>query len=359
MNRTHAIAVKKQKQNPNLFIFEYDYSANAKKCVLWTFDQFFARVSNQRLYRVWHECIWAEEPCRIYFDCEMKGVSNDTPFPSVPDYVAAINAAVKSCLIDQTAADKIEPPFVLNGSRPGTFSLHLVWHSVGGTTTAPILAIVSYVASLNIMGVTVDVGVVPSHPGVPHTLRMPYSGKLTDRSAGLMLPQGADPTFNAELFCKGLVTFHRGHSTRSVNDVPLLDLPPLMLTLDDLLPEVASFGRKRSRVCDEIDIDKTGTADVTMDCLQMLFPGIAAQRVGYLVKGGWKVRCTMYCDIAKRWHNSNEMYIRCNDNGELTKTCADSDCRVVEPLEYSESETLASARMWNIDWAIVDLIIKT
>jgi len=153
----------------------------------------------------WNEVIFFAEPCKLYMDCELECESP----PDREEYVIQIHQAVCRTVNKPDLA----PPLVLDGSRPGKFSLHLVWPGLWCKSPDPAARIANAVQRERIMGVSVDMMVYPKDNKTPKTLRMPYCGKLRDPGAGIMLPVAAtSAAFDQDLFCSHLITFHSGRA---------------------------------------------------------------------------------------------------------------------------------------------------
>lgn len=354
MNRTKAIAYLNLLNDPNKFIFEFDSGLVSKSCIVVSFDDFFNRVCGQRMYeRTWNEHINRRKPCKMFLDCELKDLTARDVVANV--YVLRVHAEVQKC-VAATFLGVIDMPLVLQGSRPGVFSVHLVWENFWCENVDPIKAITDHVAAMNIMGVDVDTGVCPTKDGVPHTLRMPYCSKKSDRSAGPLLPT-CDPSseFSRELFCRHLLTFHSGHTDAGA---PLTPLPKRLFSLDDL-PETVSRPIKRGKHDEYLVDGDTSSPVFALDWMESVLP--LCRRAGFArrVNGGWKCYTRAFCCKAQRWHKKNAMYLNCDAYGELIMTCSDSDCRTVYHQHVSEHEYRVASEPWSVDWDIIEEITKS
>lgn len=351
MNRLVAIPIWRKRNDPCVFMFESDTS-KAKQVEILPFDQFLRKVTSMKEKRTYNEFIWKDKPCKIFLDCELKGTG---PKPDLIEYVAALHEEVNKCF----RGIRLNPPMFATDMRPNKFSVHVIYDGVVASTTDPIAALVNYLGQRDIMGVGIDVGVVPDDPDIPRTLRMPYCFKGHDPTSGAMLPYGAPVgSFDLPTFCRFLLTFHAGHSKQGA---PIAPLPERLITLDDLIPEVAlCLPNKRARLSTVVDFDNTSPPPRGLDLLPLLVPDLEIRNFKYLVKGGgWRFRTTVYCAVAQRWHESNEQYFNGKEDGEILIGCTDSDsCKLPIEFEYTQHELRVSKEPWKIDWGIIDNIVK-
>lgn len=349
MNRNLAIPAWRKLNDPFVFMFEYD-TASAKQVEILPFDQFLRKVSACRDKRTYNEFIWKDAPCKFFLDCELKGPG---PKPDVLEYVAALHEEVNLCF----RGIKLNPPLFASDMRPNKFSIHVVYDGVFAANTDPIAALVNYLSPKGLMGVGIDVGVVPDDSGVPRTLRMAYCFKGHDPTSGAMLPHGAPVgSFDLPTFCRFLLTFHAGHSKLGA---PIAPLPERLITMDDLQPEVAAcLPNKRARLASNVDDDNFSPPPRCLQMLPLLIPDLEVRKFKYMVGGGWRFKTTTYCEVAQRWHESNEQYVNGKEDGEILFGCTDSDsCKLPVEYEYTQHELSASMDPWKIDWAIIDRIV--
>lgn len=332
MRRTQALAVYAANAAPNTFVFEYDSGPCAKECIIATFEEFMARVTAQTTPRAWHEHIRRNKPCKLFLDCENKEAD---VMPDLDTYVSLIHAEVVKCLNITPAPP---PPLVIQGSRAGVFSVHLIWDTVWCETTDPALAIAEHLNALNIMGIDVDKGVYPTKDSVPRTLRMPYCTKLSDLSAGYTIPVGY-PTFTPESFHAHLLTF------------PVSTLPDRLVGLGDLTINTAKRGRFLE---DQIMHFEGDIKTPLLDLLESVVPLFQRRGFGLVNGGGWRCYTQAYCPVARKWHKKNSVYFNRTANGAIICTCADVDCKNVQ-LRYPISD--CEVPKWKIDWELIDVLI--
>lgn len=329
-------------------MFEYD-TQNAKQVMICTFDSFLRKVVTSRDKRTYNEFIWKNEPCKVFLDCEIKGLG---PKPDALEYVQALHAEVNKCF----RGIQLNPPLFATDMRPDKFSVHVVYDGVFASTTDPIAALVNYLSQQNLMGVGIDVGVVPDNPDVPRTLRMAYCFKGHDKSSKGMMPFGAPAgSFDLSTFCRYLLTFHAGHSDLGA---PIAPLPSRLITMDDLQPDVAvCLPNKRTRLSTVVDTENISPPPPGLQMIPLLIPDAQVRRFAYIVGGGWHFRMTMYCEVAERWHVSNDQFVNGKDTGEIIFGCPDSDsCKIPVEYEYTTHQLNTSLIPWKIDWDIIDTI---
>lgn len=334
MKRSEAVEAYLQQPEPRAkHIFEYDQK-KYKLSTLRTFDEFMEGV-HKNMY--WNEVIFYSEPCKLYMDCELECEIQ----PNRDEYVTLVHQAV--C----RASNKpdLQPPLVIDGSRTGKFSLHLIWSSLWCKSPDPVARIASAVKKEMIMGVSVDMMVYPSDNKSPKTLRMPYCGKLVEPEAGIMLPtSSATNEFDTGVFCAHLITFHSGHSSK----YPLPALPETLFDFDKTYETLMEEAGKRAR------LDEGAPEDVhILDWLETTDPLFTKENLKRNADGGWVCYGSLYCKTSERWHKHNSVYVNADRWGNVTQVCSDFECRQSIPLPHTEHEHVVFDTQVNIDWSTI------
>jgi hypothetical protein len=344
MKRTEALKQYEEIPIPHdKHVFEYDVNAFGKKCIVSTFDDFMDYNMNQKEMRVWNEHIRLSDPCRMFMDCEMDH-ENAPECIDLNKYVELIHSEVVKLV------GEVDFPLIIQGSRKGKFSIHLIWSSLWCENIEPILYVAEQIKAMEIMNVIIDLGVYPTKPLVPKTLRMPFCGKIVNPSAGLMCPliDGVKiKEFDPAVFCKYLLSFHSNHTTKGY---PLPELPDKLYSLPKSV--------KRIRLVDgEQTWKDDGTVLHVLDWLEDVTPLFKRSSLRSVDNGGWKCYGTLYCNVAERWHKGNNTYVNCDQYGNIYFTCSDEDCRVSVRQKYSEHQHVVFDTKWNIDWSTINVLL--
>ncbi len=330
MKRSEAVEAYHQQPEPRTkHIFEYDQK-DYKLSLFCTFDEFM-EGAQRNMY--WNEVIFFAEPCKLYMDCELECESP----PDREEYVTQIHQAVCRTVNKPDLA----PPLVLDGSRPGKFSLHLVWPGLWCKSPDPAARIANAVQRERIMGVSVDMMVYPKDNKTPKTLRMPYCGKLRDPGAGIMLPVAAtSAAFDQDLFCSHLITFHSGHSSKYALPVLPEDLFDFSRSYSTLMEEVSKRARMDAGVPEDVHV---------LDWLESMDPLFNKDTLAKCDEG-WKCYGSLYCKASEKWHKHNSVYVNADRFGNVTQVCSDSECRQSIQLPHSEHEHAVFDTPVSIDW---------
>ena len=161
-------------KNENNILFEFEEPNQTHSYVLFTsFDALMVKIqeSNYTDSSFWHETIFANAPCRYFFDCESKNPKVISSV-NVDEYVERFHLEFKKIMNLQ----EVKPPIIFIASRLDKLSYHLIYEEV-----APDPSYIKIVADIldntKIMGVDVDTSVYPNIDSVFHSFRAPFQKK--------------------------------------------------------------------------------------------------------------------------------------------------------------------------------------
>jgi hypothetical protein len=312
-------------------VFAYDVNVlGAKLCVLLGFDEFLARVSAQSGSRLWHEVVYPDRPCRLFVDCE-KGLAQGEPAVDLGALVAGVTGAVRQL----TGSE--EAPLVLVGTRPGKFSVHLVW-DLWFEAPAHVRELVRAIPLSASLGIPLDLQVYPCG-SAPRTFRMPFSTKMPSNSP--LLPLGGPASFDREVFVRGLVGFHQKHSAA------LPALPSPLRVYGELSPK-----RQRSL---EGSGEVPGPVDRWMRCV---YPEYAASSCKVKEDGAYSCVTNFFCEVSGKFHKSNKCYFHGDPLGALVMVCANEECRAPRRLPFTHAQVLASEEEIQLDFELLRILYQ-
>lgn len=356
----YMILTPKQQETSHIFEYECVGKLGYKLCKIFDFDTFMNELIQQDSMDLtplaYHEVFFMNRPTRIIFDCEA-----DIPLDCTIDqkkYVAAIHSLLTKCFEDARPGPiQLSDPLVIVGTRPGKFSVHLIW-DVWCANFNVVHALAIYVQSKNVMNVSIDTNIYPKHDNKPKTLRMPYCCKMSEDVSNILVPMGKSRAFNPDTFSRYLCTFHQGHSTK-------WNLPPKpkqddLITLVNLPEycnkiELVSYNKK-VKLC--VNEPMRPNTTFVLDWWEQVVPCFERKYLEYLNCGGWKCYSAMFCEVAYRWHAKNHVYIHGDDYGCITTVCADEKCRVTIRHKHTENQVAVSKTPWDVDWDIIKVLIK-
>lgn len=350
MNRTTALQkYNKQGQEQGKHLFEYECGmGGAHLCVIETLDEFLQRIARQKSPLAWHEVLFLEKPCLLFMDCERTGDPSEI---DQDQYVQRVHEQVQACVQHYQI---IQPPKVIIGSRPGKFSLHLIWN-LWCESMHPIRLICDFIRKQNIMDVTIDTQVIPANPGRPKTMRMVYSCKLTQATENILVPQGGPVQFSPQVLCDHLLTFHSEHS----HAWTLSKLPSSLFAVRNLPGFIqAGVSTKRLRFEEEGDMETTSEDVAVLDWMEMVFPLFQRTCLVRLTNGAWRCSGFIFCHVSNKWHKSNQTYVHADHRGCITFVCADVDCRVSILQGFTESQIRVSRQPLTTQWNIIQFLRK-
>ena len=175
---TRSVALNTVTRNPNWNIFELDKGPKCRMCIVCPWDTFILDYMEfSPSERFWNEMIFPEKPCKLFMDCERYNVQVTTE-EFIKEFVDGIEDVIKIHI------PNLPPPLVLNASRVGKFSIHIIWDVWFQST----LQCASFIKSRFEGNKDVDIGVYPKSDK-PKTLRMPFNMKR-DVNTAVLLPLG-------------------------------------------------------------------------------------------------------------------------------------------------------------------------
>lgn len=298
-----------------LYLVESELPSTKRKYHAMTVDgmcEFMEDSDN----RYCHEPIIPDKPCCLFMDCELK-LEEGSDGPDPMEFATSVHLLVSFKLFPKEAG-RVS---ILNASRKGRFSVHLIWREVWFERAEEIRDWVESLAEDPEIGSAIDLNPYPRRGGKMKTLRMPFNKKQT---GGFPLLPFPDQGYSKSCFLDHLLTFREGMSP----DI-------LKASMEFVQVEVPKKkARLESPKEQQVSLEMVENAMQWMRITMPLFKGLHAktdEKTGEL-----SVRENMFCTVAQRVHSSNHAYVSFKPNGKITVRCLSSHCMkaklVVLPL---------------------------
>ncbi len=297
-------AVDEAVEGRNVYHAEYPGGKHYYLC--GTLDEFMAIAADGK--RRVHETIHPDRPCRMFMDLECALETGE-----VVDKEAIVRV-----VCDALEEYALPEPLVLDGTREGKFSLHLVWDAwFANPMQCRVLAasVHEHVRLGN--RPLIDMGVYKSGLGC---LRMAYSSKLDSTSGklvGKLVPLGGPSEFDQGVFLRSLIGYHAS---------PLTE-PPIAVR-----QVLSSFATPRDEVVE--DTKEPELALLVIKWMGLMNPKLNPTDIIEHADGSFRFTCYAYCPMGKRWHTNNRQYVRCGVDGRVMLHCHGTDCKDGSTLIY-------------------------